>query len=131
MVCFDTTFLIDLLRGKNGLDLLSKEFDYGSESISIASPSIIEIIRGLKLGNIDEDENEKVSELISSINVLNLDKDSAILAGKIEASLIKKGEIIDLEDIMIGAIAIINDETLITQNIKHFSKIKNLKIRSY
>jgi|SRR3989338_3509661 len=131
MVCFDTTFLIDLLRGKNGLDLLSKELDYGSESISIASPSIIEIIRGLKLGNIDEDENEKVSELISSINVLNLDKDSAILAGKIEANLIKKGEIIDLEDIMIGAIAIINDETLITRNIKHFSKIKNLKIQSY
>ena len=63
--------------------------------------------------------------------MLNLDKDSAILAGKIEANLIKKGEIIDLEDIMIGAIAIINDETLITRNIKHFSKIKNLKIQSY
>lgn len=131
MVCFDTTFLIDLLRGKNGLDLLSRKFDYGSETISIASPSIIEIVRGLKFGNVNENESEKVNKLISSMNVLNLDKDSAILAGKIEANLIKKGEIIDLEDIMIGAIAIMNNETLITRNVKHFSKIKDLNIQSY
>ena len=92
---------------------------------------MIELIRGLKIGNVREGEIEKVNELISSLNVLSLDRESAILSGNIGADLINKGEIIDLEDIMIGAIALQNNEILLTRNEKHFSRIKNLKIQSY
>lgn len=52
-------------------------------------------------------------------------------AGEIEANLIKEGSIIDLEDIMIAGIAISRDEKIISRNIKHFNRIKNLKIETY
>lgn len=131
MVCFDTTFIVDLLRGSKNVQLLVKQLDSGSETISAASPSIIEIVRGLKVGNVRESEIEKVNALISSLNVLSLDKESAILAGNIEADLINSGEIIELVDIMIAAIAINNNEVLITRDKKHFSRIKNLMIQDY
>ena len=51
---------------------------------------------------------------------LPLDKESAILAGEIELNLKEKGIVIELEDIMIAAISIQNNEALITKNLKHF-----------
>lgn len=38
---------------------------------------------------------------------------------------------IDLEDIMIAAIAITNNEKLITRNEKHFRRIKGLEVEGY
>jgi len=134
MVCLDTSFLIDVIHGKP----LPKGFEDildGEESVSIAAPTIVEIIKGLylkrNLSYVTKEEKNKINETISSSIILSLDKESSILAGEIEAELINKGEFIDIEDIMIGAIAIRNKETLITRNKKHFEKIPNLKIESY
>ena len=41
---------------------------------------------------------------------------------------VTKGEILDLADIMIAAIVIVNNETLLTKNIKHFKRIPELII---
>lgn len=131
MVCLDTSFLIDLLKGKEEVRILKEEIDKNNYPVTIASPSIIELIKGLKIGKVKEDEEEKINNLIFSLIVLNLDRDSAILSGEIESELIKKGELIDLEDIMIAAITITNNERLITKNEKHFSKIKNLEFEIY
>ncbi len=135
MVCLDTSFLIDLIRGKEEIKKIEEILGKKEESIAIASPSIVEIFKGLylkkNLANIKENEFDIISEILSSMVILNLDKKSAVLAGKIEADSINKGQLIDLEDIMIGAIAITNNEVLLTRNKKHFEKIKGLKIEGY
>ncbi len=134
MVCLDTSFLIDVIRGSQIPDkfrpILSGEY-----FATIATPSIVELTKGLYLKknarHIADEEKEKIEQILSSLIVLTLDKESAIMAGKIEAKLENEGEIIDIEDIMIGAIAKRNNETLITRNKKHFEKIPGLKIESY
>ena len=132
MACLETTFAIDLLRGINNeakekLTLLEKN----REVLTISAPTIIELISGSILTPRIENEKEKVIEFISSLVILGLDKDSAIKSGEIEAELIKKGEKIQIEDIMIGAIAKQNGEKLITRNKKHFSKIAGLEVEGY
>ncbi|MEK6878359.1 MAG: PIN domain-containing protein [Nanoarchaeota archaeon] len=131
MVCLETSFIVDLLRGDNEIKLIAQNFDKIHKEIFITTPSIAEIVKGAYLSAGLDKEMKKIYELISSFIILNLDKESAILAGKIEAELTKKGEIIDIEDIMIGAIAVKNNETLITRNIKHFEKISELKVERY
>jgi len=69
--------------------------------------------------------------LITHSLILPLNEESAIIAGEIGAQLVIQGETIDAVDIMIGAIAKHNNETLITRNKKHFEKIPGLKIESY
>jgi len=131
MACLDTNLIIDFLKNnKEAASMIEKLEDLG-EDISVASPTIIELVRGLSSKNVHENEKEKIKEFIDSFFVLSLDKQSAFLAGEIESELIKSGELIDLEDIMIAAIAITNNEKLITRNKKHFSRIKNLEIESY
>lgn len=38
---------------------------------------------------------------------------------------------IDPEDAMIAGIALINDESVLTKNVEHFSRIRDLKIETY
>lgn len=134
MVCLDTSFLIDVIKGKPLNDELNNLIDE-KWTVSIASPSILELFKGLYLNknlkHISKEEIDKINEILLSMAILDLDKESAIMAGKTEAELINKGEKIDIEDIMIGAICIKNNETLVTRNKKHFEKIPNLKLKTY
>jgi len=131
MVCLETTFAVDLLRGNK----IAKEkltfLESIGEKLTIASPTIAELISGAILNPKNKNERENVIGLISSFNVLSLDKDSAIKSGEIEAELIRRGEPIQTDDIMIGAIALQNNEALVTRNKKHFERIKGLKIEEY
>jgi tRNA(fMet)-specific endonuclease VapC len=132
MVCLDTTYIIDVIKGKVSIEKLDK---LETGTISIAAPTIVEVIRGLHIKstqfNIKHDEEEKIENILNSLNVLQLNKNSAKTAGKLHAKLINKGEDIGIIDIMISAICIENDETLITRNVKHFEKIPDLKIEAY
>lgn len=133
MVCLDTTFIIDLIKGKDEITTLENQLYEKNEQLATTAPTVIEIIRGIHLKNITIKENEKrkIEELLSSIEILTLDKESAKGAGKIHANLINRGEDIGLSDVMIASICIQNNETLLTRNIKHFERIKDLKIESY
>jgi predicted nucleic acid-binding protein len=135
MACLDSSVIIDILRGRNSAEVIENKLDSADEEIFIPAPVIIELIRGFYLksskSNIKENEKERIDKFLSSFVILDLDKESAIKSGEIEAELINSGELIDLEDIMIAAIAVKNDETLITKNKKHFEKIKDLKVQSY
>ncbi len=134
MVCLDTTFLIDLILGRT----LPKKFDMfleGKEIASVTTPSIVEIIKGIYLKKnvryVTEEEKKKIKDVLDSLIILNLDKESAILAGEIEAELRDKGEFIEIMDILIAAIVIRNGEILLTKNEKHFKRIKNLELETY
>jgi len=131
MVCFDTSFVIDFLRGDKKAVSMVEDFKEKDEFMSLAAPSLIELISSAQLGIKRNQEKDKISRFISSITVLSLDKDSAFLAGELEGDLIMAGEQIGNSDVMIGAIAKSNGESLITRNVKHFSKIQGLKVISY
>jgi len=131
MVCLDTTFAVDMLRGREQVIKLEEKIDESDEDKTITTPTIMELSKGAILGNKPQEEKDKILRFLSSLTILDLEEDSALLAGEIEAKLRKKGEFIGVEDIMIAAICIINNETLVTRNKKHFEKIPNLKIESY
>lgn len=129
MAVFDTSFIIDLLKGKIEAKEKLKELKY--EAKFITTPSIMELWHGANISNLASQEKEKVLRLIHAFTVLNLDTDSALIAGEIEADLHKKGKMIETEDIQIGAISKNKKERLITKNKKHFERIKGLKIEEY
>ena len=131
MVCLDTTFVVDLIRGKDFVNSFIDKFEQDEEAIYIATPVIMELAKGAGLGVNKVEEKKKIKSFLSSFTILDFDEESAFLAGEIDANLRSEGEIIQIEDIMIGSIALKNNETLITRNKKHFEKIKGLKIESY
>lgn len=128
----DTSFLIDLLRGKDPkVKEKSLQLDNRFEVRTIVSITVLELWRGALLSLDQDNEKRKVNELLESINILSFNEKDAKRAAEIEANLKNTGDIIDLEDIMIAGVAQSRDETIITKNIKHFSKIEGLKIEDY
>ena len=51
--------------------------------------------------------------------------------GDLKAFLEKEGKIIDDADLFIAACSIVNELTLVTNNEKHFRRIKGLKIENW
>lgn len=127
----DTNFIIDFLKGQsnalNKIDLLVKK----DIAFAITTPTIFELYSGLIFLDKSEDEREKIISLLKDQIILSLDKNSAEKAGIIDGNLLKKGLKIDAEDSMIAGIAESYGETILTRNVKHFSRIRGIKIETY
>lgn len=128
MVCLDTSFVIDFLNKGEGKEIL-ESFEQKGEEIKIPAPVITELTKGLYSKHSSKQEKEKINEFIESMSTLDLDKESSLVSGKIESDLREKGEPIEILDVLIASITISNNETLITNNEKHFSRIEDLSLR--
>lgn len=127
----DTTFLIDFLRAKKE----AIEFLESHQPIALFTTEInvFELFTGAYLfdKNVD-DHTQKITSLLSKLNVLPLDRKASIKAGEIAAKLIKEGKKIEETDCLIAAIAIINGiNKIVTANKSHYERIKGIEVISY
>lgn len=75
------------------------------------------------------EENLKIIvPFLKNFQVLEFDEEAAVIFAKEKSRLKKTGNIIADMDLMIASIAIRNDCTLITNNLKHFERVWNLNI---
>jgi len=90
----------------------------------------------LRFGSALREDFEKfwqkiTKEIISRINIIPIGEREALAAGDILADLRKSGQTIGLEDVLIAASAITNQFTVVTANIRHFSRIAGLQIEDW
>ncbi len=126
----DTSFLVDLLRNNHAAVSKITEIEKQNEPVATTTVSVFEIWQGLPKKS-KEQQIEKTIELFKSINVLNLDFDSAIEAGNIQRKLTRAGQKIEPQDAMIAGIAKTRRQKVLTRNIKHFERINDLEVESY
>jgi predicted nucleic acid-binding protein len=69
--------------------------------------------------------------VISKVNVIPISEKEAIIAGDILAEMRKSGQIIGVEDALIAASALVNQCTMVTGNVRHFSRIKGLVVENW
>ena len=127
----DTNFIIDLM---NKEDSASKKLDVllkNQEKLAVTSVTVFELFSGLAQAEKKTEEKIKIMNILKSINSITLDDDCAKMGGQVDGSLIKKGATIGPLDSMIAGIALVRNESLLTRNVKHFSRIDNLKVESY
>ncbi len=124
----DSDILINFLKGKQEVvEILSK---IPINELYISRINYTELIYGA-YNSTKINQNLKVIEpFLDSFEVLEFTKISSLIFAKEKARLKKGGNIIADMDLMIASIAIENDCTLISNNIKHFDRIQNLKLES-
>lgn len=127
---FDTNILTAFL--KNDLRIVKRISDYLDifDSLTINVICYYEILRGLKdLGN--DEKIKRFEDFINKNDLISFRKETIEKAADIYASLKKKGNLIEDADILMAAIAIVEDLVLVTNNTRHFTRIKNLKIENW
>ncbi|MCZ6653639.1 MAG: PIN domain-containing protein [Planctomycetota bacterium] len=130
MVCLDTSFLVDFLRGRKDAVEFLTDLQESSEAITVAAPSVFELVEAAEIAR-SEKEKAVIHELVSSLAVLPLDSETAWAAGRLSAELIFAGEPIGQMDTLIGAIAHHHGEPIVSKNIKHFERIPELRVQEY
>lgn len=127
MVCLDSDIIISFLKNNKDAIEKIKELQENEEEISTTSINSFEVYR--RFVNYKKDSIDRFEKFLSNIKIINFNLNSSKKAAEIFEELKSKGETLDLADVMIAAVAIANNETLITGNINHFKRISELKIR--
>ena len=128
MKVLDTTFLIDLLNGKREAESIAE----GEGEIFTTQVNMYEVIRGLFWRNISPSRVARVMHLFGNIKVLPLNDPSIVKSAEISSELIKAGKKISDSDCLIAGIALSNGiNTIVTDNVSHFSRIRGLKVETY
>ena len=122
----DSDILIYFLKGKQ--EVVQKLSQIPIGDLYISRINYTELIYGA-YNSAKITQNLKVIEpFLDTFKVLEFTKESSLIFAKEKARLKKSGNIIADMDLMIASIAIENDCTLLSNNIKHFDRIQKLKL---
>ncbi len=122
----DSDILIYFLKGKQ--EVVERLSKIPINELYISRINYTELIYGA-YNSTKINQNLKVIEpFLDSFEVLEFTKTSSLIFAKEKARLKKSGNIIADMDLMIASIAIENDCTLISNNIKHFDRVQNLTL---
>ena len=119
----DTNVLINHLRGKKKLDPTLLKDGVGISIITYG-----ELLYGAEKSVNKEKTKQTVLDFIKnlSIAIINLSEEIIQKYATIKAGLEKKGQKLDDFDLLIASTAMSDSLVLLTGNIKHFSRIKDL-----
>jgi len=70
-------------------------------------------------------------EILARLEILGLGTDEALRAGDLLAHLSTTGQPIDVEDVLIGATAVVRGLTVVTNNVRHFRRIPGLPVEDW
>ena len=116
----DTDVIIDYLKGIRPAKELFRTRDI------VIYCSILSKKELLSKAGISNSERKKITNLLSNIKVLKIDKD---ISNKYDKLLNKYGERQNLiADYLIAATAWSKNLPLLTRNLKHFEKIKEIRL---
>lgn len=126
----DTDILSELFKKNPKVLARATEYIRIHRRLNISHITKYEILKGLKA--------KKATTQIKLFNrfctaniVLPITDDVIVKAADIYASLKEQGSLISDADILVSAIAIVNNLVLVTNNTNHFSRIKGLRLENW
>ena len=128
MIFLDTSYLIDLLKG--GVEATKLLDKLQSKAPFVTSTIVVyEFLVGAYNAEKPEKELEVRSKILKKLFIIDFDEKAANVAAEINVQLRKRGEIINSADILIAGSMLSNGiSSLVSKNVKHFRRIKQLSI---
>ena len=127
----ETSFLIDMMRGRPEAVALVQEIDRSGENIALPSPGLFELWVGAGRSRRSCGEMERIDSLIASFDVLTLTDVDAKEAGLLQARLSLAGATMGTVDVLLAGMAKAREETLVTGDRDFTAVRRDVRIRSY
>lgn len=115
---------------KGRFDLDSKFESIAPDSLFISEITLAELKFGVANSAAPEKNNKAIKHFLSGVQILPIFDALDIFATE-KARLKKEGKPVDDFDLLIGASAIANDLTLVTNNIKHFERLNGIRLENW
>ena len=127
MIFLDTNIISYYFNSNETIKEKILETIDNDENICTTVINVYEILKGFKWKNNQTKENQ-FKEFLKDIIVFTIDNDVINIASDIYSKLRKIGKTIGDADILIAAIVIKNDGILVTNNIKHYEDIEQIRL---
>ncbi len=126
----DTNICIYVIKHKPET-VFQKLQNINPEDVCISSVTYAELVHGVEKSAAVEKNRLALSMLLANMEILDFNVDAADCYGKIRAALEKKGTPIGTLDMMIAAHAQSLGYTVVTNNVKEFSRVSALQIENW
>ena len=124
----DTNVCVFYLRGRYRINERLKQI--GFENCCISEITLAELKYGAEFSEYTSDNMKLIDEFAKHITILPIFNSLRLYAQE-KARLRKMGTLIDDFDILIGCSAVANKLTLVTENEKHFNRLRKIKIENW
>jgi len=132
MFLFDTDTLSDVMKRASSHALLSRLATVPYERQFTTAVTVGEIAYGAHRSPRSEHFLRKLREqVLLNIRVLPFDRTAAETYGHLRAQLERAGTPLAFPDLMIAAIALSRDMTVVTGNIRHFGRVPGLSVENW
>lgn len=131
MYCFDTDILSAVIRRDPPLSLIRRLAQTPPEDQFTTSVTLGELLYGAaKRGSATL--TQKVREVVTgALPVLPFDESAAEVYGPLRAELESRGRRLDEPDLRIACIALSRGLAVVTANVRHFSRVPDLKVENW
>ena len=126
----DTNICIYIIKQKP-LKVMQKFNIYQVGDIGISSITVAELEFGVQKSQSSARNQQALAQFLLPLQITQFDRAAAIVYGDIRAKLEKQGTLIGSLDTLIAAHALSLQVTLITNNIKEFNRVPNLKLDNW
>lgn len=125
----DTDICIYWLNGKEKIQ--EKVKSVGTNKLSITIITYAELRYGAYNSQKIEKNMENINNFLTKLSILPLTKKAADKFGKLKAELRKNGTLIGDFDILIASVILCHNGILVSNNLDHFQRIKQLKCENW
>ncbi len=122
----DTDIIIDSLKNNKTVIDNFRKYRRAPKSISVISYG--ELIFGARNSGFVEKNLAKIFRLAEIFPIIDISPSVVETFGEVKSYLVKNGMVIDDMDLLIAATALTQNLILVTNNEKHFRRIKGLDI---
>ena len=126
----DTNICIYLIK-KKPPRVLRKFSAYAVGEVAISVITVAELQFGVQKSQYPSQNQRALEQFLAPLTIAGFDSKAAIAYGRIRATLERQGTPIGSLDTLIAAHALSLDVTLVTNNVKEFSRVPDLKLANW
>ena len=131
MYLLDTDILSNLAKRAPSTALVTKLASVPLEHQSTSSITLGELVYGAHRFNRRALLQRLDETVLANVPVLSFDAPAARRYGEIRAELERRGTPIGDADLRIASIALSNDLTVVTGNVRHFARVPGLRVENW
>lgn len=126
MFLLDSNTLIYFFRGEGRV--AERLLATPPDQVAVSTVSLHELETGLRKSSAPARRRKQLDAFVGAAHVWTLDQPAAVAAADVRAALESKGQPIGPLDTLIAGIALIHGATLVTRNLREFSRVQRLTV---
>ena len=130
ILLLDTNICIYLIK-EHPPEVLRKFNEYAVGDIGVSSVTAAELHFGVQKSQRPEENRRALQQFLLPLTVAHFDENAAASYGHVRAQLERRGKPIGSLDTLIAAHALNLDLTLVTNNVREFEHVPELKVENW